>query len=63
MRQGMFNGTANPANVEAVLDKRRNLNNRGNPINGHRSVFMRDYTYPGIKVNHKVPAIPGRTWW
>jgi hypothetical protein len=63
MRMGMFNGTADPANVEAVLDKRRNLNNRTNPIANHRSVFLRDYTYPGIQVNRKIPTIPVRNRW
>ncbi len=63
LRAGMYNGTASPSNVQAVLNHRRNLDNHANPINGHRSVFMRDYTYPGIKVKHKVPTIPARTWW
>ncbi len=63
LRSGMHNGTAAPSNVQAVLNHRRNLSNHVNPIHGNRSVFMRDYTYPGIKVNHKVPTIPARTWW
>jgi hypothetical protein len=61
LRAGILNGTAAKSNVQAVLNHRRNLDNRNNPINGHRSVFMRDYTYPGIKVNHKVPTIPIRS--
>ena len=58
MRQGIAFGTANPANVQAVINQRRNLNNRVNPINGHKSVFMRGRTYAGMKLKSTSPTIP-----
>ncbi len=41
MRQGIAFGTASPANVQAVINHRRNLDNHANPVHGHKQVFMR----------------------
>lgn len=41
MRTGITFNTASPSNVQAVINQRRNLNNRANPVNGHRNVFTR----------------------
>lgn len=58
MRTGIAFNTASPSNVQAVINQRRNLNNHGNPVVNHRSVFMRGKTYAGMKLHSSKPTIP-----
>ncbi len=57
MRQGIAFNTANPKNVQAVINSRRNMN-QTNPVWNHKSVFTRGITYPGIKARPNVKTIP-----